>query len=58
MIRDLKAQAWSILLRLCPTRQLQVALCGRPGVDARFLGPDETFTITARGACWLTVNQD
>lgn len=33
-------------------------MCDRPGVNARFLRPDETLELSVRGVCWVTINTD
>lgn len=57
MIR-LAGALWRHILRFAPTCSLQEAMCGRPGVDARFVLPGEELNVTVRGVCWVTVNED
>jgi hypothetical protein len=49
---------WRKILKAAPTCALQFAMIGRPGVNARFVLPEETYSVTERGVCWVTVNHD
>lgn len=49
---------WLFLLRFAPTYALQYAMVGRVGVQARFIGPGQSETVTVEGVCWLTINED
>lgn len=49
---------WGYILRAAPTCALQDAMCGRPGVVARFIQSGEKFDLAVTGVCWVTVNED
>ena len=57
-MRNFAEPVWLALLGFVPTYALQLAMVGRRGVDAQFILPGQAKTVTAKGACWLTVNED
>ena len=54
----LRRRPETITLAVAETCEVHDEFCRREGVEARWVGPTDSYTVDVDGPCWVIVNRD